>query len=249
MKRNAIELLQKSGAEPASQPAETTPVTASATDTAEALNKAIADLAAEDNAEELEKAKKGKKHEEKETAATEAAEEAAAKEDEGEDEGDNEDEGEELPFKKKGMKKSLVEEVANDPEASAAMDVEPFLKSLTEAISARFDSIEETLEKMGKAQSAQSRVIVEESRLVKSLAELNAAAGDEPMQRKGLTTKTQERFEPAPEGLTKSEAMARLIEFSKAGKLNPVQVSIIEGRLNKGIALPEYFTSLLPKGE
>lgn len=215
--------------------------------------------------DELKKAKKADEDDEEEDEESEEDENI-------EEEGDEEEEEDEEsapppPPKRKGkMKKSsaqssvsIEEIVREDKEAAAAMDVEPFLKSLVRGIDTKISALQAeveghvsalsaTVEKMVTLQKAQSNAIVAEGALIKSALGVDEKTLQQPTERR--STLVVERFAKSQAGeepITIGEAKTKLIEFAKSGALNPVQVSIVEGRLNKGQDLPSYFTQLLRK--
>jgi hypothetical protein len=214
--------------------------------------------------EELLKAKKKASHKEPDGDEDEDDEDEDEDEDdaEGDEKGEQEPDGDEENLfekekakemsrdSKKGkkmVKKSFIDDVADsDPEAAPAMDVEPFLKGLVETIGDRFEALEKSIADIRATQKAQSKVMVAEGSMLKSVLGQDEVTQSQPLPRKSV--QTQERFVKSADGsvqLTNGEARAKLIELAKSGKLTPMQVSIIEGRLNKSQELPEYFTVLL----
>lgn len=218
------------------------------------LNKSASEETEED---ELKKAKKATK------TAVEEPEEEPEEEEESEEE--EEEEEEEKPKKKKvGMKKSTSETpsldslVRENEEAAAAMDVEPFLKALVDGIDKKISAIQsgiqerivelsESFDKMVELQKAQSQVLVAEGTLLKSALGVDKETLGKPVARKA--TLAIERFAKSAANedaqFTVADAKMKLIELVKSKKLTPHQVAIVEGRLNKNLALPEFFTQML----
>jgi len=195
----------------------------------------------------------GEEEEEDESEEPEETEEEAEEE--------SEEEAEETPVEKSRAAKkakTLAAEVSGrDPEAAAAMDVEPFLKALTasiderlqslnKSVSARLFQIEKSVTSIINLQKSQAGAIVAEGNLLKSLTGTDDDSRNEPLERQSVLT--NERFQKSVKGaedITLIEARSKLVELAKSKALNPMQVSIVEGRLNKGLPLPDYFLKLI----
>jgi len=203
----------------------------------------------------------GEEEEEDESEEEESAESEEPEETEEEAEEESEEEAEETPVEKSRAAKkakTLAAEVSGrDPEAAAAMDVEPFLKALTasiderlqslnKSVSARLFQIEKSVTSIINLQKSQAGAIVAEGNLLKSLTGTDDDSRNEPLERQSVLT--NERFQKSVKGaedITLIEARSKLVELAKSKALNPMQVSIVEGRLNKGLPLPDYFLKLI----
>jgi hypothetical protein len=229
--------------------------------------------------EKLEKANKGPEGEEEaveETPEAEGSEEEASEEaapEDGAEEASAEEEEAPEPEKTNKSKaaskaeaapekiESLESIISEDPEADAAMAVEPFLKSFAKAVDKKLEAIRAehakqlgTLNKafaqMSTFQKAQSAVLLAEGKLLKSLTATDQESLDQPQDRKSI--QVQERFiksEGGEEELSVTQARIKLGEFAKSGVLNPQQVAKIENRINHGQPLPEYFIEMLKNPE
>jgi len=162
---------------------------------------------------------------------------------------DNEDDDDEEDEAYKS--RAVAETVAADPEAEAAMDIEPFLKALVHGIDRRLDAIEATVAKAAKAQEAVFAVqksaaglALSHGDLVREVHEVVSAAGGQPAERRGRL-RVVERFgkSAAEDGADydPQEAKAKLLELAKSKALSPEQIGVCEMRINHGQELPAYF--------
>jgi len=179
------------------------------------------------------------------------------------EEEDEEEEGEEdesKPFKGKKappfMKKSVEAAVSEDPESEAAMDVEPFLKSLVKGIDRRIDDqatqirdIAETNEAMYSVLKVLAKAVLMSGEITKSVHESLEAIGSVPEPRKGQLT-LMDRFQKSGADATDYDprvARATLTELAKSKKLDSRQVGVVEMRLNHGQELPDFFIPFMEK--
>jgi hypothetical protein len=190
----------------------------------------------------LEKAKKPK------VAAFEASEEEGEEED---NVGEEEDEAGEAEEKGKGkgkekVKKSLADEIAaSDPEAEAAMDIEPFLKALANQIGDKTITLEKAVTDLTKMVRIQGKALLSSMDLQKSLQDQVAVIGGQPVPTKGVLQKSAQRF---PEGeapeKSKQEVMLKAMDLARQGKIENRMITILEGRLNHGQGIPEELQPL-----
>lgn len=151
------------------------------------------------------------------------------------------------------MEKSIEDSLDEDPEAAAAMDVEPFLRGLVKAIDERFDTIEKKIPRSGNYQKSTKALAKAMSDLGDQqmlIAQTVEAIGGQPVQSKSVIRKSKERFEDnggSELNMSKDQILTKSLELRKAGKLGVRDVTKIENRLNKGIELPENIKTLLMK--
>lgn len=169
-----------------------------------------------------------------------------------EDEDDEyEDEEDEAEKPKKKMKKSLGDLVAEDPEAEAAMDVEPFLKSLPDAVQKYLDvrvtKLEKAIAKIGDFLQIQGQAILASSEFQKSIDVKIQKIGETTIPSGSVTSTATGRFASTgteKTGPTKFEIMQKSQDLLKAGKLELKDITTIEGRLNKNLDLPAHLAHL-----
>lgn len=177
--------------------------------------------------------------------------------DEEEEDDDDEDEDEEV-------EKSIEEQLEENPEASAAMDVEPFLRDMAKAMDARMDAIEKSVANafasVGNVlnlQKATARMFAAFGELQKSTAETVEKIGGTPIPSRSVVRATGQRFEKSQDepgevielNMTREQILEKSLRLREAGKLQIRDVSKIEGRLNKGMELPEDIKRILIKEE
>ncbi len=181
----------------------------------------------------------------------EKAKKKPAKDIERDEEEDEEDEEEEE------AKKSLEDSVLEDPEAGAAMDVEPFLQQLVKSMDKHFSGVQVTLDNVVKRidavetlQKASSQMFVKYGELQESMSKTVEKIGDAPVGSSSILRKSGDRFKKAGDlDMTRTEILDKALELRKAGKLESVDVTKIEGRLNKGMELPDNIMKLLKEGK
>ena len=173
--------------------------------------------------EELEKAKKGAP--------------PFKKEDEGGEEEPEKDEDEEEEEEKE-YQKSIEEMLGEEPEAAAAMDVEPFLLQLAKAIDesmisvfAKVDRTEKLVKSMGVASLASAE-------LQKSTRDMVKQIGGMPVASSSIKRLQKARFDNAdgtPLEVNPANVLAKSRDWVKEGKINLMEAGKIEGRVNKNL--------------
>jgi len=195
--------------------------------------------------EKLAKAKK-KVEEDDEDYDEEEAEEDEEDEHE-EPDGDEDEEGEE-PQEKKSMHKSIADRIADDDEESAlAMDVEPFLKSLTVGIESyiddKFEELHKSMKKIKELSKAQGRAYMASMELSKALSGSVKQIANQPVNSASILRKggvNGQRFERQAEPYNKEEVLRKSFELVKNRTIDTVQATIIEHRVNQGADLGEF---------
>ena len=173
----------------------------------------------------------------------------------------------EVEEKRSPIKKSVEDAIDDDPEASVAVDVEPFLKAMVQAIDARLDGMErnfgKALKQVGiriqqtevitKAMGNTMRNAFEMSKSIKDEVE---KIGNAPVQSTSVLRKSGDRF-PEADGkdaaveavakMPKQEVLNKALELRMKGQMDPMDVTLIEGRLNKGLPLDPRHAGILAK--
>jgi len=158
------------------------------------------------------------------------------KEDEGDEEpekdedDDDDEEGEEY-------RKSIEDILGEEPEAAAAMDVEPFLLQLAKAIDeslggviGRIGNVEKLVKSMGMASLASAK-------LQKSTRDMVKQIGGQPVPSGSVRPLQKARFEGG-EGSHEYDTRNVLVksrDWVKTGKINLIEAGAIEGRINKNL--------------
>jgi len=200
-------------------------------DSLEELKKAIGDEEEGQAEESLEKAAKGKKKPPKKSDSS--------PEGEPEDEDEVEDEEEEEGFKEK-VKKSIEDRLEEDPEAEAAMDVEPFLRSLVksfdEAIQDIRDEMGENFAELSGVMKSQGKLLVAQAKLQKSVQDRVEKIANTPLPSSSVRALQKSRFESGEKEVELSgvEILEKSRSWVRENKIDLVEAGIIESRVNKG---------------
>ena len=188
------------------------------------------------------------------------------------DEGENDEEDEKKGTDKKvsaAMKKpvkksrSLVDEMSEDEDVAAAMDVEPFLRKLTKGISDRLDAMQETLQKSSEQDI--KKMLRPMAKSITALGDIQSvifdsieAIGAQPQKSASLMKSNHDRFygvsaadaetektNPGMETLQKSMDKNRAIALA-SNIYDGRTMAKIQNRLNKGMDLePEWIKEIL----
>jgi hypothetical protein len=181
--------------------------------------------------------------------------------DEEEDETD-EEEKEEGPY----MKKSLPDMVAEEnEEAAAAMDVEPFLKALTNGIQKYLDQSFENLHKslvgkinaVGELTKSMGKIALGTAEMQKSIRDVVYKIGKTPIPTGTVLRKSGDRFEAGKEEVatdgqrTRAEqvkVLQKSHELLQKGQIDIIMATKIEGRVTKNLPLPPEVAELFAEG-
>lgn len=194
----------------------------------------------EENSETLSKAKEEKK-EKKEPEKEEESEEGDLFDEEDEDDEEEEED----------VKKSLDDSMSEDEEASAAMDVEPFLKKFVKAVSSRLDSIQKAYEKNVSNQKALAKALVAMGDQNMSIASLVEDIANTPVGSRSVIRKSMQKFENKPDendllkSMSQDDILEKAIKLVKSGEFVSMDVTKIQNRLNKGLPLEERHVKML----
>ncbi len=140
--------------------------------------------------------------------------------------------------KENSYRKSIEETLKEEPQAAAAMDVEPFLLGLAQAIdegiehlektvSARVGEVEELVKSIGNATLATAE-------LQKSTRDMVKQIGEQPIPTGSMKALRKARFDENTEVDTR-DVLAKSREWVKNGKIDLNEAGNIEGRINKGL--------------
>ena len=155
------------------------------------------------------------------------------------------------------LSKSLSESIEEEG-ASDVLDGIPFVKAMMDSLddqisemikavvylSDRIGEIDEKLEKSGAVGAAQAK-------LVKSISQTVRQIGETPQPLKsflGKNIKILRKSETGEEGsfeMSKSEALEKLTELHRAGKIELRDVTVYESRIQNGAELPPQIMKLL----
>jgi len=114
--------------------------------------------------------------------------------DEDEEDESEEEEGEDIEYDK-----FISEALAEEPEAAAAIDVEPFLrqlvKGLDESIETLYKAVETRLGRVERLMKSQGALLVQTAKLEKSTADMVAKIGGQPVTSESVKVLSKSRFE------------------------------------------------------
>ena len=150
---------------------------------------------------------------------------------------EDEDESEEEEEEDMDYEKSMDEYLAEDPEASAAMDVEPFLRQLVKAIDETVNSVAARVRKVESLVKSQGEALVQVARLEKSTSDMVRQIGGQPVQSNSVRVLAKSRFgegESAAE-FDNMDVLVKSREWLRNGKIDLTDAGRIEGRINKGL--------------
>lgn len=159
------------------------------------------------------------------------------KKDEEEPEEEEEEEEEDEKYRK-----SIEDTLREEPEAAAAMDVEPFLLQLAKALDegrAQSDKTVDTrLKKIEKLVKSIGTAALASAELQKSTRDIVKQIGGTPIPSGSVKRLQKARFEVAdgnPQEFDTHEVLAKSRDWLKTGKINLIEAGCIEGRINKGL--------------
>lgn len=175
--------------------------------------------------EGLRKAKKGKKNDDdSESMAEEAIEEEVEEEVD-----DDEDEEEE------SYRKSIEDTLREEPEAAAAMDVEPFLLQLAKAIDESIGAMGSRVGKVEKLVKSIGNATVASADLQKSMNSQIEKIGGTPVPTGSVRRLQKARFEGSEQDFDTRDVLAKSRDWVKTNKIDLTEAGSIEGRINKGL--------------
>lgn len=178
------------------------------------------------------------------------AEDSDEEEEPEEDEETEEDEDEE------SYQKSISDILAEDPEAAAAMDVEPFLAQLAKAIDESIGELNKSFSKkisrVEKLAKSQANVVLQSAELQKSMRDMVEQIGGQPLPTSSVRRLNKSRFNGGDDPQYNSrDVLTKSREWLRGGKIDLTEAGMIESRLNKGLlgrqkdALDQKVTALM----
>lgn len=152
---------------------------------------------------------------------------------EGEEEGYEDEEEEEKPR----MKKSIEDILREEPEAAAAMDVEPFLLQLAKAMDTSMGAISKKVAEIEKMTKSIGMATLASSELQKSTRDLVKGIGDQPLPTSSVRRLEKARFGAGDEKkeFDTREVLSKSRDWVKTGKIDLIEAGNLEGRINKGL--------------
>jgi len=180
-------------------------------------------------------------------------------EDEDEDDEDYEDSEEDEEEDEAGKKRKAAEkaeksksktrfdrEMSKSVEAQAAIDMEPFLRHFVKSINKAFRDSDKRMERFEKQNKALASSVLAMGELTKSVRSQVKDIGDSPMARKGVLAKSiKESAGMKLLKLSPQQILSKAMKFCQEGRLSPLDVTKIEGRLNKGLELDPAYIDIL----
>lgn len=168
--------------------------------------------------------------------AAKAKKEADEAEDEEEAEEDEKDEDEEK------IGKSIEDQLAEDPEAEASMDVEPFLRQLVKAIDNRIDEMQKSvrtkLDSIEVLAKAQAGTLLAQADLQKAQANTVDRIAKQDQKVGGIRRLNKARFEVVggePVEMDGPTVLMKSMSWVQEKKIDLLEAGMIETRVNKGI--------------
>lgn len=149
------------------------------------------------------------------------------------DEDEGEDDGEEAPPKK--MTKSIEGMLREEPEAAAAMDVEPFLLQFAKAMDESLSEIVNRVVRVEKLTKSIGAATVASSDLQKSTRDMVKAIGGTPMASGTVRRLEKARFSGETSEVDTRAVLEKSRDWLKLGKVDLMEAGNIEGRINKGL--------------
>lgn len=155
-----------------------------------------------------------------------------------EDEEDEEEKRRREEAEEKSYRKSIEETLKEEPQAAAAMDVEPFLLQLAKAIDEGIEQLEKAVSaRVGKVETLVKSIgsaTLATAELQKSTRDMVKQIGEQPMPSGSLKVLRKARFDENTEVDTR-DVLAKSRDWVKDGKIDLTEAGNIEGRINKGL--------------
>jgi len=175
-----------------------------------------------------------------------------------EEDKDEEDEDEE----NMSYRKSLEDTLREEPEAAAAMDVEPFLlqfaKAIDEGIEQLHKSVNSRVGRVEKLVKSMGNATIASAELQKSTREMVKAIGEQPVGSSSVKRLEKARFEIVggdPAEFDTRNVLNKSQDWVKTNRIDLTEAGMIEGRINKGLLgkvndrLDQKVAALMREGE
>jgi hypothetical protein len=122
------------------------------------------------------------------------------------------------------------------------VDAEPIIKSMMSPIIKGLNALNKRIDSIEAISKAHAELSIGSAKIMKSLGDFSG----KPAPRKGITS--VERTFTKSEGdqtrtLSKAEATKKLDSLIKSGAVTSMEVGVIEGRIHKGLELPDIMFS------
>lgn len=207
------------------------------------LRKAIGEAPDEEDSEDSD-SKEGDDEKNLNKAGSDSKKTAKAKaKDYDEDEEDEEEAEEEEEEEEEEIGKSVEDQLAENLEAEASMDVEPFLRELVKAIDSRINkmqkSVRKKLEGIEVLAKAQASTLIAQSNLQKAQAQTVDKIAKQDQKVGSLRRLNKARFDGAdgaePVEVSGPAVLAKSLDWLKEKKIDLLEAGTIESRVNKGV--------------
>jgi hypothetical protein len=177
---------------------------------------------------------------------------------------DDEEEAEEEEEEEEEMryKKSIEDTLREEPEAAAAMDVEPFLLQLAKALDEGMSQLQKSVNKrvagVEKLVKSIGNTVLAGAELQKSTNEIMTKIGEQPVPSGSVRQLRKSRFESGegdPSEYDNRAVLQKSLEWVREGKIDLVESGMIEMRINKNVLgksndpLDQKVAALMKSGE
>lgn len=184
------------------------------------------------------------------------------KKDEGGEEPEKDEKGEEEPEEEEEdegeeYRKSIEDTLAEEPEAAAAMDVEPFLLQLAKAIDESLCGVVDRVGKVEKLVKSIGVASLASAELQKSTRDIVKQISGQPIPSGSIKRLAKARFDSVDGNAREydtQEVLMKSRDWIKTGKINLMEAGNIEGRVNKNLLgkvndrLDQKVASLMKEG-
>lgn len=163
------------------------------------------------------------------------------KKEENEEAEPEEEEEEEEKEKEEDMqyRKSIEETLREEPQAAAAMDVEPYLLQLAKAIDEGIGQLQKAVStKIGKVEKLVKSIgsaTLASATLQKSTRDMVKTIGEQPLPSGSIRQLRKARFDGQEQEVDTRVVLAKSRDWVKDGKIDLTEAGNIEGRINKGL--------------
>ena len=160
-------------------------------------------------------------------------------EDEPEEEEETDDEDTEDEDDEKSEYRKSVEDILNEePEAAAAMDVEPYLLQLAKAIDESIEQVARRIAGVEKLVKSQATLVAASAQLQKSMRDMVKSIGEQPVNTNSVRRLIKSsRFSADGEEreVDNAEVLIKSREWLRKGSIDIIEAGKIEGRINKNL--------------
>lgn len=153
---------------------------------------------------------------------------------------DEEDEEDEEEDDEEEVGKSMEDEISQDEEAEAAMDVEPFLRGLVKSFDEKINELSKSVnKKFGEVEDLQksmAQLVSKQAELQKSLYDEVDKIGQQPVPSSSVTRMAKSRFGEGEEAqeVDGPTVLRKSQQWLQDGSIDLTEASMIESRVNHG---------------